>query len=174
MALLAIAGIYKLSDPAPTIGALRGAGLPHSRGVVWLLALAEVAVAGVWFAVGGRIAALAGAGLYIGFALFVTFALRRDLPIASCGCLGRADTPPTWLHVIVNSLSAVVLIWAAIVPTGPLAGLPDESLAVAIPFLIFSGTVVYLLYAVIAVLPEKAAASREVFVPLTVGRAPGA
>jgi hypothetical protein len=51
---------------------------------------------------------------YLAFAAFVAAALARRWPLASCGCLGRADTAPTAGHVAVNLGAAVAAAaWAA-------------------------------------------------------------
>jgi hypothetical protein len=102
--LLAFAGAAKLFDPTMTVGALRAMGLPAKAWLVRGGAAAEVALAIAAVVVGGGLLwALVGAS-YALFALFVLVALVSGRPIGSCGCLGRIDIPPTWLHVALNSL----------------------------------------------------------------------
>ncbi len=165
--LLMLAGVYKLQDPAPTAGALRGAGLPGSVVIVRGLALLEIGAGAAWLVFGGVWSALAVGALYLGFAGFVLVALWRDLPIASCGCLGSTDTPPSWIHVIANSSGAGFLIWAAVDPIGPLGGLVDEAWSIVVPYLLFVASAVYLLYALLAVLPKPAMKPTESFVSLS-------
>lgn len=101
-ALLVFSGIRKLADPAPTSGALRAAKLPSSRAAVFALASTEIGVGSIGLLGSGSIWAWAVALVYAGFAIFVALALSRRLPIASCGCFGKADTPPTASHLLVN------------------------------------------------------------------------
>ena len=111
--VLAYAGAAKILDPTMTAGALRAMGLPVPTWLVRVGAVAEVAlaVAAVGWG-GGLLWALVGVS-YTLFALFVVFALVSGRPIGSCGCFGRVDIPPTWLHVVVNaSLGAVASIEA--------------------------------------------------------------
>ena len=171
MALLALAGLYKLVDHSPTSGALRAAGLPSSPIVVRLLGGLELVVGITGIVDGGPIPALAGALLYAGFLVFVLEALRRRLPISSCGCLGATDTPPTVAHVIVNLAAVATLVLGALFPIGMLGGLHEAELSTAVAFLLFTGTVVYLLHAVITVLPLRRGARRAASVQLT-GRGP--
>jgi hypothetical protein len=111
--VLAYAGAAKVLDPTMTAGALRAMGLPVPRWLVRVGAGAEVALAVaavVWG--GGLLWALVGVS-YTLFAGFVVFALVSGRPIGSCGCFGRVDIPPTWLHVVVNcALGAVASIEA--------------------------------------------------------------
>ena len=92
-ALLVISGGNKLFDPEPTRGALREAGLPSFR-------LAAIGL-GVWEILAGSVALVFGEVIggallivtYAGFALFVGWALVREIPIQSCGCFGRETRP---------------------------------------------------------------------------------
>ncbi len=73
-------------------------------------------------------------------------ALLRDAPIASCGCFGKEDTPPSWVHVGVNLVAVVA---AAVVAIDPGAGLfdllADQPLA-GVPFLLLAATGVLLAF----------------------------
>jgi hypothetical protein len=51
---------------------------------------------------------------YAAFFVFVANALVRHLPIASCGCFGKADTPPSRVHLGVN-LGACVAALAMVI-----------------------------------------------------------
>lgn len=157
LALLTLAGVMKISDPAATSGALRAAGLPASYWAVRLLGMIEVGAGIVAFSTGGGVALAVAAAFYAGFAWFVLNAIHKHLPISSCGCLGAAETPPSLTHVAVNLAAFVVLLVAAVVPVAPwevLASMPAAELA---PFVVFTGVTVYLLYGVIAVLPRRQA-----------------
>jgi hypothetical protein len=153
MVLLMIAGAQKLIDPSSTSGALRAAGLPGAYIVVRGLGLAEIVVAGAFLIFGGELSAWGGALFYGGFAGFVGYALVRDLPLQSCGCLGSVETPPTRVHFVMNLIAMAVMVMAAIIPIGPLGGLVGQEVRTVIPFVLFTGVVVYLLYALLTVLP---------------------
>src|SRR5690606_27424654 len=99
-------GGSKFRDPEPTRGALRAARLPSSRGAVLALGGVELVVAATGLLWPSPWAAAAVAACYLAFAAFVGFALARRLPIQSCGCFGRSDTPPGPLHLGVNLTAA--------------------------------------------------------------------
>jgi len=112
-ALLAVAGAQKVLDPTMTVGALRALGWPAGAGLVragaaieLLLALGAVVAGGalVW----GLVAASYGA-----FAVFIGMALRRGTAIGTCGCLGRAETPPHPVHVGIDVILAASAAGAA-------------------------------------------------------------
>jgi uncharacterized membrane protein YphA (DoxX/SURF4 family) len=144
-ALLVLSGGSKLRDPEPTRGALRAARLPSSRGVVLGLAGIEVAVGALALGLQSPLAAAAVAAVYLGFAGFVAFALLRDIPLQSCGCFGKSDIPPGWLHVAVN-LSAVGAAAAVATRGGAdLIGLLDSQPAAGLPYLAFVALGAYLM-----------------------------
>jgi hypothetical protein len=59
------------------------------------------------------------AAAYAGFTLFVVIALRRGWPLASCGCFGRPDEKPTYLHAGLNAAAAgVAVLWTVTAPSG--------------------------------------------------------
>lgn len=120
--LLVVAGAPKLARPDETARALRSVGLPGSTAIVRVLAVTEMAVGAYALLFGGRLSALAVAIVYLGFAGFVAYALANGGVVASCGCFGRDDTPPTWAHLILNLAFAGAGIAAAI---APVAGLID-------------------------------------------------
>jgi len=48
---------------------------------------------------------LTGALVALSYALFagvVAYAMARGGPLATCGCFGRPDTPPTRVHLVVD------------------------------------------------------------------------
>ena len=106
--VLAYAGAAKILDPVMTAGALRAMGVPARGWMVRIGAVGEVALAVaavVWG--GGELWALVGLS-YTLFAAFVVWALVSGRPMGSCGCFGRVDIPPTWLHVVVNCVLGAV------------------------------------------------------------------
>lgn len=116
--LLAVAGAAKLVDPSRLAGALAALGWPASGTLVRVAAGAETVLGVATVVVGGRVPALLVAASYLGFAAFVMAALRAGTPLATCGCIGRADTPPSPEHVVVDALLAggAVLAGAADAP----------------------------------------------------------
>jgi len=119
LGLLGASGVVKLIDPDPTTGAMGAAGLPSSRSLSRSLGLFEILTAIVALSVGGA-AVIAGAGLYASFAAFTSFALYKRLPIQSCGCFGRDDTPPTRLHLGYNVVACVALLALAVLDVAPI------------------------------------------------------
>jgi hypothetical protein len=91
------------------------------------------------------------------FLAFVVTALCRDVPVATCGCFGKVDTPPSRVHVAVN-LAAVAA--AVIVAVDPGAGLLDtlrvQPLA-GIPYLLLVGLGVGLVFVALTSLPRTLA-----------------
>jgi hypothetical protein len=125
--LLALAGAMKLLDPTMTMGALRELGLPSSEPLVRLGALAELVLGVVAVVVGGTVVWTLVAASYIAFGMFVLAALRVDAPIGSCGCFGRADTPPHWLHLVIDlGIWVAVVTWVARMEESPLDQIADN------------------------------------------------
>jgi hypothetical protein len=139
VALLVLSGGSKVRDPEPTRGALRAAGLPSSRGAVWGLGGVEIVIGSMALGLVSPMITGAVAAIYLGFAGFVAYALLRRLPLQSCGCFGRSDTPPGWLHVGVNLSAAGVAGALALGGGGDLIGLLREQPAAGIPYLGFVG-----------------------------------
>ena len=115
--LLAVAGILKTLHPSDTARALEGFGVRIPESVVRGGGAVEAAVACVAFLVGHPVAVAIVAASYGAFALFVFLAQRRRLPISSCGCFGRVDTPPSSIHLAVTVAAA--LVTAATLVQGP-------------------------------------------------------
>jgi hypothetical protein len=119
--LLGVAGGTKAIHPRDTAVALRVPGwrwAPTAR-VVRVAALFEVAVAVVAVGMAGPVPAVLVTVSYAAFSGFVALALLRRWPLASCGCLGKADTAPTWGHVAVNvGASLTALWWTITAPPG--------------------------------------------------------
>ena len=134
--LLAIAGVQKLRDPHALSRALRLAGLPHSAHMVRGLASVEIATAAAAISVHHRIVPLVVAALYLSFAVFVTSALARGLPIESCGCFGRSDARPSAAHVALDAFAATIAALVALDDVEPVRALiadkPGEGIAVVI------------------------------------------
>ena len=159
-ALLVLAGLPKLRDPSSLVRALRSV-LPArtpSRGLAGgfgrALALGEV-VLGTWALVApsrltGGLLALA----YAAFSGFVALALRRGGVLASCGCFGRTDTPPTRTHLVVTALLALSGLLVALAPPGSAWSRIADHPATGAAAVGFAALVGVLAYLAIAVLPS--------------------
>jgi len=104
--LLVVGGAVKVVDPSGTVGALGMLGVPVGRCTVRMLAANELVLGGVALAVSDRIVAALVALSYLVFALVIGIACFRRVPIDSCGCLGRMETPPSWRHLAVVGVVA--------------------------------------------------------------------
>src|SRR5690242_1350092 len=76
-------------------------GIPVDDTRVRVMAGAEVVVGALALATASRAVAACVALSYVAFAVFTVVALVRELPIDSCGCLGRLETPPGGRHLVV-------------------------------------------------------------------------
>lgn len=119
LALLAVAGTAKVVEPQYTSGALQATGLPSGIWVVRSLGMAELMAGIAGLVLGGPMAAPA-AVFYTGFCVFTANALRRNVPLQSCGCLGREDTPPSTLHLTFNLTAAAALIAVSLANLAPI------------------------------------------------------
>jgi hypothetical protein len=103
--LLVISGIPKLQHPGATVNALRSVGVSWVGGrMVRILTAVEIGCGSVAIVIGGRWADATVAVVYAGFSIFLVRALRT--PVASCGCTGRDDTPPTPFHLVMTAAFA--------------------------------------------------------------------
>jgi hypothetical protein len=116
--LLAAAGgikVFRAHDSALALVRLWPAvGLRRAALSVRLLAGLE-AVLGV---VGIVYPSAVGAGLvaasYVGFVAVVSYVRARGGPLATCGCFGTPDTPPTLTHALIDAvLAAGAALYAA-------------------------------------------------------------
>jgi methylamine utilization protein MauE len=154
--LLAVAGVPKVRDPGDLVRAVRSVGMPFGRNAVRAFAAAEVLVAAAALAVPGRLTAALLALMYAGFTAFVVTALRRGGVLSSCGCFGKADTPPTVAHALVTGAASVVALLVALDPPGAGAwsGLRDSGAWAVAGFLALVALVGFLAWQVMAVLPS--------------------
>ena len=167
--LLVAAGFAKGFVPQAASGALRATHLPSSLFLVRLLGLGEVAIGLSVLVTGSAAAALGLAVTYLGFASFVAIALARHLPIGSCGCFGKDDTPPTWIHLVFNLAGTGTAALAVASPIGPPAGWLAELGSLAIPYLIITVAVLLFSYILLAELPKTMALIRNESAAKTAG-----
>lgn len=109
--LLVVAGAAKSARPGDTARALaelsrrggrRGVPMRLLRPGVRLLAGLEGALGVAALVVPDRTLAALVAASYLVFAGFVLYARARGGVLATCGCFGSPDTPPTVLHALVD------------------------------------------------------------------------
>ncbi len=108
---------------------------------------------------GSAAAAALVAVSYLLFTGFVVLALARHLPIGSCGCFGKVDTPPSPIHVVVNLGAVVTAIAVAIGPGGGIGSVLADQDLLGIPFLLLVGTATYLVFLALTALPQLQALS---------------
>jgi hypothetical protein len=161
-ALLGAGGASKVVRPTTTARALKEMGLPSSPTLVRVGAFAELAVAAGALAGAGRLFAALVAASYLAFAAFVVAALRRGVPLSSCGCFGVTDTPPTPLHVAINVAAAAV---AAAIALGVAGGgglteitTMEGSLVLRAAFVVLTAASVWFAYLALTELPKLRAA----------------
>ncbi len=157
-ALLALGGAAKAVQPSDTAGALHTLGLPGSRFLVRAGGTAELVIGISALVYGTRVFAVLVAASYAGFVAFVALALRRGAPISSCGCFGKADTPPSVTHIVVNSAAALAAVGVAIDPVGGIADVAADQPLLGLPFLVLVAAGVYLTFLVLTLLPRTLAA----------------
>jgi len=157
--LLGAGGAVKVHRPDSTARALREMGVPAPPTLVRLGAGAEVAIAAaaVTWASPPFVALVALS--YLGFAGFVLVALRRGVPLSSCGCFGVADTPPTYGHLALDLAAAAVAVAAlgsGRVGLGAVAGM-DGSLVLRGAFVVVTVTTAWFAYVALTLLPQVVA-----------------
>jgi hypothetical protein len=117
--LLVVAGVAKAARPDDTARALaallpRPPALGRARSIVRVGALTEAALGAVALALPRPVTALLVALSYSCFAGVVAYVRRRGGPLATCGCFGRPDTPPTVLHLVLDLVLAAAAFVVAV------------------------------------------------------------
>lgn len=158
--LLALAAPGKLARPTSTANALGQLGLPRSTVLVRLLGVGELVLAAAVLLAPSRPVLALLAAVYLGFAGFVVLALRRGTALSSCGCFGKADTPPTRVHVGVVAGFAAVALAACVTGSASLPEVVREAPVAGLPVLAAAAMTVWLSWVALAVLPQVVVASR--------------
>ena len=135
-ALLVAGGLLKTARPDDTATALRESGLPVPAVLVRVGGLAEAALGVAALVTGNRVTAVLLAASYLAFAGFVAVALRRHTPLATCGCFGKEDSPPTRLHVVLTASAAAAGVAVAVQPGVGLATIVQHQPLAGVPFLL--------------------------------------
>lgn len=154
--LLVAAGLAKILRPAPTAELLASIGLPEVPAAVAVIGVVESLVGVSALAVGGPLLAVATGTLYVGFIVAVGRALATGA--GSCGCFGRVDSPPSWIHIIGNAVFATVSFIAAAGPT-PAQAMAEQP-ANGIGFVLAAGVTAGLALVAFTAVPEALAARR--------------
>lgn len=158
---VAVGGALKALHPADTARALAALHLPHRHALVRAGGGLEVVLGTAALLLGGPLA-LGVAASYLIFAGFVLAALRAGSPISTCGCLGKVDTPPTFVHVGLNLAFAAVAAVAAFTSGIALPDVLSHQPLAGIPFLLLLAVGCALVALAWSSLPKTLALAREV------------
>ena len=154
--VLAGAGIAKAVDPTMTVGALRGVKLRVPAVGVRIGGVVEAVLAVAAVVTGSAILALGVAASYLAFTGFVVVALVRRIPIGSCGCFAKEDTPPSMVHIVVNLGAAVSAVGFAASEGNGLGSTIADQPAAGVPFLLLAVAGAYAVYSALTVVPQLA------------------
>lgn len=160
-ALLALAGVGKLTRPAATRVALRQAGLPSQAAAVRALGAVEIAIGLAAIAVGGPVAAAAVAASYAGFAWFARRLDRASRGTADCGCFGARSAPVGPVHVGVNLVVTAVVAAAVAWPVDGIASTLEGAAWAGLPFLALTALLTWMLSVSLTALPAALAAAKQ-------------
>jgi hypothetical protein len=160
--LLVVGGAAKVWRPGDTARSLRGVGIALPVNAVRTGAAAEVVVGIGALTIASPVLPALVAVSYLAFTVFVVQALRSDVPISSCGCFGRIDTPPSRVHVVVDTVVAALAAVVALSGTDVTLPtvLPDQPLA-GVPFVMLVAIGTGLVFVAFTSLPRTLAAARE-------------
>jgi hypothetical protein len=166
-ALLVVAGAAKAVHPTDTARALTQAvpviRLAGMAPLVRVVAVLECALGVVGIVLPWPPMAAAVALSYLAFAGFVWVAYRRGGPLATCGCFGTPDTPPTIVHVVINvGLAASAIVVAAAGKSGSLLGALSGQPWRGIPLVAVSAVCAWLIVLAMSPLARLGAARRLV------------
>jgi hypothetical protein len=172
-ALLVVAGIAKAVRPDETARALndlvwtRALSVmtpPRMRMLIRGAAILEATLGFVAIVFPRPVTAGLVATSYALFAGVVLYARSRGGALSSCGCFGRADTPATSLHALVDLVfaAACIAVAASTPSSGSLVTLLGRQPAAGVPLIFVSAVGLYMAYLVLAVLPAMEGARRLV------------
>jgi hypothetical protein len=154
--VLAWSGAAKLRRPGQLVRALGTAGLPARPGAVRLIASAELGL-GTLGLIRPTAAVAAAVGLaYLGFAGFLSFLLVAKPAIATCGCAGDRQVPPSWLHVALDAIAVASAFGFAAMSGGSdgIVGIAAPLPLSGVTFLVGVGLLGYLASLCAAYLPQ--------------------
>jgi hypothetical protein len=111
--LLLTSGLLKLKSAEPVRDALRTSGLPSERWVGFSIASVEIVTGLALLVVGTRTVQWFAVSLFAMFFFFLLSIKVRGLPLASCGCFGRDDTPLSSIHLVTTAFITALLAISA-------------------------------------------------------------
>jgi hypothetical protein len=166
--LLALAGAAKAARPGDTARALwelasaaRSGSRVRLTGLVWVvrvLAAIEGALGVAGLVYPHRPIAVVVTFSYLAFAVFVLYARARGGSLATCGCFGSPDTPPTVLHALVDvALASGALGLVVASPAGTIVGVLEGQAFDGWPLVAASAVTGVLAFAVMSPLARLAA-----------------
>jgi hypothetical protein len=124
------------------------------------LGVVEIVAGVAGLLAGGPVAAFAVAAIYAGFTAFVGLATFRKLPLQSCGCFGREDTPPSLYHVVIDLLAAAGAVVYGLTAAPSLPSVIADQPLWGLPYVAFLAIGVYALYLILAELPRLGVIAR--------------
>jgi hypothetical protein len=133
--LLAVAGVTKLGNPAPTARALENVGLDVGSLPVRCLGGLELVVGVSSLFRPGLQTGAALACLYGGLTAFLVWLrFRPDSASLSCGCLGTQESPPSLLHILSNLVAIACGVWVALHASPSVIGVIKAEGVAAVPY----------------------------------------
>lgn len=160
--LLVIAGAAKVIRPTTTAALIEVFGaFPRGSAAGTRLARA-LGLAEITLGIAALLSDVAALRVVVGV-LYVVFAtaMWRAISVGaeSCGCFGRVDVPPTWLHVFGN-LTLAVCSFGAVAGRSPLEVMEDQP-AAGVGFVAAVGVLAGLELVVFTALPDALEARKS-------------
>jgi hypothetical protein len=157
--VLAVGGVAKLRAPAAASPAFTALHLPSQPSFLRLFGAGEVLLGAAAFVWGGAVLAGAVGVLYVGFAVSAAVLSRRGG--TSCGCFGAESSETTPMHVVVDVLIAATALVAAMTGAPGLVGVVDDLGFAAVVYVASVALGLWLVVAVLTVLPDAMVAARR-------------
>ena len=159
--LLILAGAAKIARPETTADLLFSLrmprlGFPSGEAQAVALGVVEMGLGIAALVIGGPVTAGIVGVFYVGFAAAVVRALM--VGATSCGCFGRAESPPTRIHVA-GTIGLAVVSFIAIGGATPLEVMENQPVG-GLGFVVLVGVLAGLFLVLFTALPEAMAARR--------------
>jgi hypothetical protein len=161
--LLVVAGVLKARDPGDFATALARAtrwSPSAARALVRAGAVTELAVGAGAVVHPGPVPAALVAASYLAFTVYVLWLRATGGPLATCGCFGTVDTPPTLAHVAVDAAFAAAALVATEIDGAWLPALLADEPGAGVPLLLAAVTLAVLAYGVLSPLARVHGARR--------------
>lgn len=164
--LLVLAGASKVARPHAARRALSAAGLRSSNATVRTLGVVEVSI-GFWSLLDpGPAVAVGVSGLYISFAVFLSYLIWFKPGPKSCGCLGKDDLPPSMIHVGLDLIASLSSLAVAFQYQRGIGSFVIDLGSYGMLFLGATLLLGYSLYATVAFLPDVFKSYQGLFQPV--------